>query len=141
MSRSRFDPELEPKVASVRRGRRGAASVVGRRESRAIEASLAPGAVGSAVARRYGVTPQKLFTGRRNARHKAMESPSVAPFVPAVGAPPETPLSSSAQTSDEPAAAHPHTIESDVEGSSVWLWPGADATMVTAIIGALKDRK
>jgi hypothetical protein len=29
----------------------------------------------------------------------------------------------------------------DIEGSSVWLWPRADAAMVTAIIGALKAAK
>jgi hypothetical protein len=39
------------------------------------------------------------------------------------------------------AVARPHAIELDIEGSSVWVWPGADAAMVTAIIGALKAAK
>ena len=37
--------------------------------------------------------------------------------------------------------ARPHSIELDIEGSSVWVWPGADAAMVAAIIGALKAAK
>ena len=37
--------------------------------------------------------------------------------------------------------ARPHSIELDIEGSSVWVWPGAEAAMVTAIIGALKAAK
>jgi hypothetical protein len=37
--------------------------------------------------------------------------------------------------------ARPHSIELDVEGSSVWIWRGADPAMVTMIIGALKAAK
>ena len=33
---------------------------------------------------------------------------------------------------------HPHAIELDVNGTSVWIWREADAAMVTAIIVALK---
>jgi len=29
----------------------------------------------------------------------------------------------------------------DIKGSSVWVWSGADAAMVAAIIGALKAAK
>ena len=37
--------------------------------------------------------------------------------------------------------ARPHSIELDIDGSSVWVWPGAEVAMVTAIIGALKAAK
>ena len=35
----------------------------------------------------------------------------------------------------------PHAIELDVNGTSVWIWRGAEPAMVTAIIGALKAGK
>ncbi|WP_315927303.1 IS66-like element accessory protein TnpA [Mesorhizobium sp. SP-1A] len=50
-----------------------------------LEESLAPGAVVSAVARRHGLTPQQLFTWRREARKRA--EPETLSFVPAVVAP------------------------------------------------------
>jgi trehalose-6-phosphatase len=34
-----------------------------------------------------------------------------------------------------------HSIELDIDGTSVRIWRGADAAMVTAIIGALKVAK
>ena len=45
------------------------------------------------------------------------------------------------QVESEAAGTRPHSIELDIEGSSVWVWPGADAAMVAAIIGALKAAK
>jgi hypothetical protein len=41
----------------------------------------------------------------------------------------------------ERATSRPHSIELDVDGSSVWIWRGADAAMVAAIVGALKAAK
>ena len=37
--------------------------------------------------------------------------------------------------------ARPHSIELDIDGSSVWVWSDADVAMVRAIIGALKAGK
>jgi hypothetical protein len=37
--------------------------------------------------------------------------------------------------------ARPHSIELDIDGSSVWVWAGAEVAMVRAIIGALKAAK
>jgi len=48
---------------------------------------------------------------------------------------------SSLQQASQPTAARPHSIELDVEGSSVWIWTGAEPAMVRAIIGALKAIK
>jgi transposase len=102
---------------------------------------LAPGAVVSEVARRRGLTPQQLFSWRREARRKAALSGG-APFAPVVveardeaSLPPVPSLSES-----KSVAARPHVIELDIDGTGVWVWRGADVAMVTAIVGALKRR-
>jgi hypothetical protein len=41
----------------------------------------------------------------------------------------------------QPSAMRLHSIELDVDGASVFIWPGAEPRMVTAIIGALKAVK
>ena len=94
-----------------------------------MEASLEPDAVVSAVARQHGVTPQQLFTWRREARRKAEPSALGETFVPVV------------VEAAQPTAARPHSIELDVDGASIFIWPGAEPKMVTAIIGALKAAK
>jgi transposase len=47
-----------------------------------VEETLAPGAVVSEVARRHGLTPQQVFTWRRQLRQVA--EPQAPVFVPAV---------------------------------------------------------
>jgi transposase len=93
------------------------------------------------VARRHGLTPQQLFTWRREARRKAGEEPNTPPFVPAIVEAPSAPATPATQAESGTAAARAPIIELDVDGSSVWIWRGAETTMVTAIIGALKARK
>jgi transposase len=88
-------------------------------KARAIEASLVPGAVVSAVARRHGVTPQQLFTWRREAQKKAADTAEATPFVPAIVEVGETGHSSSKRTAPDPVAARPHSIELDIDGTSV----------------------
>jgi transposase len=110
-------------------------------KARAIEASLAPGVVVSEVARAHGVTPQQLFGWRREARQKAAGLSEVPSFVRAIVATPGAGLSSAEQMKTEAASARPHNIELDIDGASVWIWRGADPTLVTSIIGALKARK
>jgi transposase len=111
-------------------------------KTRAIEASLEPDAVVSAVARRHGVTPQQLFTWRREARRKAEEDfGPAAGFVPIVVQAKATAASESAPPPNPPPPMGPHSIELDVEASSVFIWPGAEPGMVKAIIGALKAVK
>jgi hypothetical protein len=46
-----------------------------------------------------------------------------------------------AAASDIKTIARPHVIELDIDGDSVWIWGGADAAIVTAIIGVLKASK
>jgi transposase len=144
---SRLDDELEPKAAAGRRVEiiRGGG---GRRrwsqdeKAHAIEASLIPGAVVSEVARRYGLTPQQLFGWRREARRKSESMADAAPFVPAIVEAVDTGAASPPSRRDEAAPTlQPHAIELELDGVSVWIWRGADAAMVTAIIGALKASK
>jgi transposase len=143
---SRLDVTLDPKASSARRVEVIIGGGGGRRrwsddeKARAIEASLAPGAVVSEIARAHGVTPQQLFGWRREARRRseANEGPS---FVRAIVETPGAGLSSAEQIKTEAASVRPHNIELDIDGASVWIWRGADPTMVTSIIGALKARK
>ncbi len=107
-------------------------------KAEAVEESLRPGVVVSQVARRRGLTPQHLFTWRRDAREKAAASDGV-PFAPVVVEPRGT--APAALPSERKAAAlGAHVIELDVDGASVWIWRDADLGMVTAIIDALKAR-
>jgi len=102
--------------------------------------SLEDGALVSHVARRHGLTPQQLFNWRRQARREAGEGIGGLPFAPVVVEPlhAASPPSESAESKPD---GRPPVIELDVAGSSVWIWPGAEAAMVTAIIGALKAAK
>jgi transposase len=142
----RLDHTLDPNAASGRRvevitgggGRRRRWSPS--EKSRAVEASLEPGAVVSVVARQYGATPQQLFTWRREARRRAQEGALLEGFVPVVV---ETEAASVSlpEPPVPPSPTRPHSIELDVEGTSVFIWRGAESAMVSAIIGALKAGK
>ena len=93
------------------------------------------------VARRHGLTPQQLFTWRREARQTAGDETNPPPFVPAVVETSSATVKPAAQAESEAAAVRSPIIELDIDGSSVWIWGGADRAMVTSIIGALKARK
>jgi transposase len=144
---SRLDLTLEPKAVAGRRvevitGGGGRRRWSEDEKARAVEASLEPDAVVSAVARQHGVTPQQLFTWRREARRKAAQEDfgPVDGFVPVVVQANAAAGSGSAPPPSPPPMG-PHSIELDVEGSSVFIWPGAEPGMVKAIIGALKAVK
>jgi hypothetical protein len=83
-----------------------------------------------------------LFAWRRQARREADGGIGGLPFarvmVETTSAPAPS-VESGAETKS--ADTRPHVIEPDVEGSSVWIWPGAESAMATAIIGALKAAK
>jgi transposase len=89
------------------------------------------------VARRHGLTPTQLFTWRRAARDQAAVAADRTPeFVPAVIAAPI-----SAPKDEQASGEATPLIGVDLDGASVWVCPGADAGMVTAIIRALKASK
>src|SRR5271167_846327 len=52
-------------------------------KTRIVEETLVPGAVVSEVARRHGLSPQQLFTWRRQARRLPTPMADDPPFVPA----------------------------------------------------------
>jgi transposase len=136
---------LDPKVTSARRvevigGGGGRRRWSDDEKARAIEASLARGAVVSEIARAHGVTPQQLFGWRREARRRAEKANDVPLFVPAIVETSGAALSPE-RTTAEIASARPHSIELDLDGASVWIWPCAEVAMVRAIIGALKAAK
>ncbi len=143
---STLDHKLEPEVTEVRRLE--VITGTGRRrrftedfKARVVEETLVSGAVVSDVARRHGLTPQQVFTWRRQARHAATTIKSEAPqFVPAIV---ETSLLS------RPASALPRKrtrqarrscarIEVEIEGASVRIGCGADAKTIAAVLRALK---
>ena len=89
---------------------------------------MAPGAVVSEVARRHGMSPQHLFTWRRQARQHAGESrPAFAPVVVAPDIPP-TPMT-------DPAAV----IEIAIDGALIRVPPGVDGRTLVTILRALKS--
>ncbi|MFG1480781.1 transposase [Xanthobacter sp. V4C-4] len=110
-------------------------------KARIVTESLEPGSTVSDVARRHALSPQQLFTWRREAR-KAAET--FQAFVPAVVPPEPAPASEPAATClrrkrrgrQHRAAA----IEVDVAGVRVMIENGASPTIIAAVIGALKDR-
>lgn len=134
---SRLELMVEPKAVEVRRIE--VISGTGRRrrfsdedKARILEETFAPGAVVSHIARHHELSPQQLFTWRRAARRRFDSPADECPdFVPAVVETPEQ---------HSPVDATP-LIGFDLNGASVWVCPGADAGMVTAIIRALKASK
>ncbi len=129
-------------VASVRRleiftgvGRRRAWTA--EQKTAIVGESLEDGALVSHVARRHGLTPQQLFAWRRRARcgvDADEDLPAFAPVVVGESSVAQSPDVGENKTGD----ARPHSIELDIDGSSVWVWSGAEVAMVRAIIGALK---
>jgi len=87
--------------------------------------ATAPGAVVSQVARRHGLTPQQVFTWRRErtvaaGRPSDGEFPSFAPLV---------------------VEAAPPAVEVEIPGAVVRVPPGADADTVRVVIAALRGTR
>jgi transposase len=144
---SKLDHTLEPPAAGIRRlevitgtGRR-------RRFSEddkvaIIEETLVPGAVISQVARRHGLTPQLLFTWRRQARrHPLVANHDTAPaFVPAIvdASVPEQADGRRKRGRRRRPGHVSGTIEVEIDGVTVRVARGADAKTVAMVIRALK---
>jgi transposase len=129
---STLDHKLEPEVAEVRRLE--VITGTGRRrhftddfKARVVAETLVSGAVVSDVARRHGLTPQQVFTWRRQAREAVATTESkTLQFVPAIV---ETALLSR-PTSALPGKRTRHaqrscaSIEVEIEGVSVRIGYG-----------------
>jgi transposase len=94
-----------------------------------LEEAMAPGAVVSEVARRNGMSPQHLFTWRRQAKREADNHPLT--FTPLVVSP-DTPQPT-------PAACREAIIEIVVEGVVIRVPPGVDGATLALVLHALKS--
>ena len=98
--------------------------------------SCAPGAVVSEVARRWQVSPQQLFTWRRQARAAALAEPPSGTlcFVPLVSdTPAAEPMPGAAEGKAEGAA-----IEVKLADAVVRVVPGVDDGLLTAVLRAVR---
>jgi len=90
---------------------------------------MAPGAVVSEVARRHGMSPQHLFTWRRQAKRGVGDHPLA--FTPVVVAPdPPQPAS---------AAYREAMIEIAFEGAVIRVPSGADGVTLATVLQALRS--
>ena len=146
---SKLDHMLEPRT-SVRRievitenGRRRQFSADDK--ARFVEETLAPGAVVSEVARWHGLSPQQLFTWRRQMRQEVATPAAPEPhtFVPAIVIPSSTPPERSPRQHRRlrkvlEGEENSGIIELEINGVAVRVGRGADAATVAAVIHALK---
>jgi transposase len=98
-------------------------------KTRILEEAMAPGAVVSEVARRNGMSPQHLFTWRRQAKREADDHPLA--FTPVVVAP-DTSQST-------PPASREAVIEVAVAGAVIRVPSGADGATLALVLQALKS--
>ena len=131
-------PARRPEIF-IGAGRRRAWTV--EQKAAIVREGLEDGALVSHVARRQGLTPQQLFAWGRKVRRRIEEAVDTPAFAPVVVEAPSKARSLDVGGSNRTGDARPHSIELDIDGSSVWVWPGAEVAMVTAIIGALKASK
>ena len=142
---STLDHMLEPKAVrrlEVITGSGGRRRFSDDEKAGIIEETLVPGAVISAIARQHGLTPQQLFTWRRQARQRSKGKRGKAPtFVPAVV---EIPVAAkpvrrnrSTWRARKPGG-NAGTIEIETGGVSVRIARGADVKAVAAVMTALK---
>lgn len=112
-------------------------------KARIVAEAMMPGAVVSEIARRHGMSPQHLFTWRREARRalEAVAEPTASlTFVPAVieaprsEPPPAAPPRPRRSRRRGPAAG----IELEIGGVVVRVGANAAPEVIAAVIGALK---
>jgi transposase len=98
-------------------------------KARVVAESYAPGAVVSAVARRWQIAPQQLFTWRREARVANPEASGAAAlgFVPIVADTPAAELASSGAV-----------LEVAFAGAVVRVSPGVDPGLLSVVLRAVR---
>ena len=116
-------------------------------KARVVGETLVPGAVVSEIARRHGLTPQQVFTWRRQARQLSSTQADELQFVPAVvdaerptaAVDPERRVVRCKPKLDSRARrCDPGIIEIEVDGITIRASRGADSTMIASIVQALK---
>jgi transposase len=104
-------------------------------KARIIAESQAAGTSVCAVARRHGLTPQQLFTWRREARQHALDAAvhgDAPAFVPVMLEPSTTTLKPPRRARPAPA------VEIEVAGLLVRVRPGMDVETITAVLQAVR---
>jgi transposase len=98
-------------------------------KARVVAESYAPGAVVSAVARRWQMAPQQLFTWRREARVASPGASGTAAmqFVPIVSDPPAAEVASGGAG-----------LEVALAGAVVRVSPGVDPALLVAVLRAVR---
>jgi len=109
-------------------------------KARIVEETLVPGAVVSEIARRHGLTPQQVFTWRRQARRQPAPMADDPQFVPAVvdAMAPVAVAGHERKTVRRKAKPDVGGIEIEAEGVTIRVGQGADVAMIAAIVHALK---
>ena len=110
-------------------------------KARIVAESYATDETVCAVARRYALSPQQLFTWRRAARQPLTEATaSESLFVPAVVAAPmpEPAAKLPPRIRKRKAARDAGVIELEIDGVAMRVGRGADSKTVAAVIRALK---
>jgi len=107
-------------------------------KARIVEETLVPGAVVSDVARRHGLTPQQVFTWRRQARQPRTAKADEPRFVPAVVDAPAVAVARERNARRCKAKPDLGSIEIEVDGITIRASRGADTEMIAAIVHALK---
>jgi transposase len=110
-------------------------------KARIVEETLAPGAVVSDVARRHGLTPQQVFTWRRQARQLPATKADEPKFVPAVVDVPAAAVGPKRKALRCKSKPEPGGIEIEVDGVTIRTNRGADVAIIAAIIRALKANR
>jgi transposase len=136
----RLEPPAEVRRFEVINGAMGRRRWSTDERARILEETLAPGAVVSAVARRHGLTPQQLFTWRREARKRLEVTEATPVFVPAVIAPePMTTEAASAKPRRRRARRSPlRRREAAIELEASGVIPRARST--TCCLGPMRPR-
>ena len=142
---STLDPTLKPEATPLRRLE--VITGTGRRrrfsedfKAGIVEETLVPGAIVSEVARRNGLTPQQVFTWRRQARQAVASGAEAPKFVPAVVGPalPARPSRGRPRKRTRHVDRRSGSIEVEIEGISVRIGRGAEAKTVSVVLRALK---
>jgi transposase len=101
--------------------------------------SFVEGATACQVARRHGLTPQQLFTWRREVRRRLAASGDIVPrFVPAVVDPPPKPAGKRGKPRSRRRGDALGVIEVEIDGVTVRVGRGAETKTVAAVLRALK---
>jgi transposase len=116
-------------------------------KARVVEETLVPGAVVSEIARRHGLSPQQVFTWRRQARRLPAPKADDPPFVPAVVDVTVPAVAVGHERKTVRRKAKPDVrarrcdawgIEIEAEGVTIRVGRGADVATIAAIVHALK---